>query len=99
MPLAIISATALYYLLEANRFTTRMEGVDRVFARDIVFCLLLLLPLLEAVRRTVGWSLLGVIILFVFYGFAGPYFPGQLAFSGLSLREFTEIMAMSLEGL
>lgn len=99
MPLAIVSATALYYLLEANRFTTRMEGVDPVFARDIVFCLLLLLTLLEAVRRTVGWSLLSVIILFVFYGFAGPYFPGQLAFSGLSLREFTEIMAMSLEGL
>jgi TRAP transporter 4TM/12TM fusion protein len=98
----IISATVstgAYYLLSAARLTERMEGVDPVLPVDIVFGILAVLLLLEGVRRVVGWSLLGVLLAFLVYGFVGNWIPGWLRFSGFGLTEAVEILSMSLNGI
>lgn len=84
---------------EFQRLTERIEGIDAVLAIDIFFCCLLLCALLEGVRRTVGWSLLGVLLLFLLYGFAGSIFPGWLQFSGFTVREGVEILSMTVNGI
>ena len=95
---ATLSAGA-YYLLSARRLTERMEGVDPVLAVDMFFGSLVVLLLLEGVRRVVGWSLLGVLIAFLVYGLVGQWTPGWLRFSGFGLEEAVEILSMSLNGI
>jgi len=98
--LVIIAASALiYYMQDIERLTSRMETVDDVFLYDKVLGLALLIVLLEAVRRVVGWMLLGVIFFFVFYAFAGKWFPGWLAFQGFTFEEMIEILTMSANGV
>ena len=88
-----------YYLADFERLYTRMENVDEVLPRDVVFGTLALALVLEGVRRVVGWSLLGVIAGFVAYGFFGRWFPGWLAFQGFDYPLFIEIMTMATHGI
>ena len=94
-----VASVVIYYVSEFQRLTERIEGIDAVLAIDIFFCCLLLCALLEGVRRTVGWSLLGVLLLFLLYGFAGSIFPGWLQFSGFTVREGVEILSMTVNGI
>lgn len=88
-----------YYLLDFNRLYTRMENVDDVLNRDVLFGVLALGIVFEAARRVVGWSLLWVIIGFVAYGFLGRWFPGWLYFQGFEFRLFIEIVTMATHGI
>lgn len=93
------AAVGAYYLLSAQRLTERMEGVDPVLAVDVLFGLLALTVLLEGVRRAVGWPLLGVLLVFLAYGFLGDWMPGWLSFSGFRVAEAVEILTISLNGI
>lgn len=97
--LAGTMAVLAYYLLELPRLSDRMENVDEVTWYDQVFGVLVLGLLMEAVRRVVGWSLLGVIVAFVAYGFLGPWFPGWLGFQGFEFGLFIEMMTMASHGI
>ena len=82
--LLILASVAIlaYYLIELRRLSDRMENIDDVLNVDLLFGTLLILVLMEAVRRVVGWSLIIVIAVFVAYCFLGPWMPGWLAFQG-----------------
>ncbi len=99
--LAVLTVAGLagFYLLNSGRLGSRMEDVDPIFTQDIIFGGLLVLILLEGVRRTVGWSLLGVILAFLFYATLGPWLPGMAGFSGFRVDQLTEILTMSGNGI
>ncbi|HET9044403.1 MAG TPA: TRAP transporter large permease subunit, partial [Burkholderiales bacterium] len=97
--LAGTAAVLAYYLADFDRLYTRMENVDDVLARDLVFGTLALALILECVRRVVGWSLLWVIAGFVAYAFLGRWFPGWLSFQGFDFPLFIEIMTMATHGI
>jgi TRAP transporter 4TM/12TM fusion protein len=92
-------AATVYYWLRADYLTERMENVDPVFPSDLFFGLLSLVLLCEATRRVLGWNLLSVIVVFVVYGFLGPYLPGWMYFAGFKVPEFVEIMTMAGHGI
>jgi TRAP transporter 4TM/12TM fusion protein len=92
-------AATVYYWLRADYLTERMENVDPVFQSDLLFGLLTLFLLCEATRRVLGWNLLSVIVVFVLYGFAGPYLPSWMHFAGFKIPEFVEIMTMTGHGI
>lgn len=88
-----------HYYTDIPRLETRLEMIDDVlFSDKYAFCVGLLM-LFEAVRRSVGFSLLSVVIVFVIYGFFGPYFPAWTAFDGFSLDTMTELISMQADGL
>lgn len=89
----------LYYLQASTRLIERMENVDPVFPHDMLFGTIVLLLVLEATRRVVGWSLLGVILVFFGYGFLGPWFPGWLKFQGFDPELYIEILTMTGHGI
>lgn len=93
------AGTGAYYLLAARRLTERMEGVDPVLPVDVAFGVVAVAVLAEGVRRAVGWPLLGVIAVFLLYGFTGDWMPGWLRFSGFGLDEAVEILTLSLNGI
>ncbi|MFM8557130.1 MAG: TRAP transporter permease [Betaproteobacteria bacterium] len=97
--LAASAAVLAYYLIELPRLSDRMENVDDVLSVDLLFGSLLLLVLMEAVRRVVGWSLIWVIAAFVAYCFLGPWAPGWLSFQGFEFSLFIEIMTMASHGV
>jgi len=55
------------------------ESVEKLFG------IALLLLILEAVRRTLGWMFVGLIVLFFAYAHWGNYIPGELGHRGIAL--------------
>lgn len=99
---ALLGATAAilaYYLWSWQRLYERMENVDAVLPVDLAMGTLVLLVIAEAVRRTVGWALLWVLIAFVLYGFWGYLLPGWLGFQGFGYELFIEFMTMATHGI
>jgi TRAP-type uncharacterized transport system fused permease subunit len=96
--LVIVVATA-YFMFSVTRLTERMETIDPIFWYDIVIGIAVILVMLEAVRRVVGWMLLGVILAFGAYAFLGSWFPGWLRFQGFALEEMVEILTMTANGV
>ena len=54
---------------------------------------------LEAARRIVGTSIVAVVILFLAYGYFGPYMPGPLAHRGLSMEQMVSHLFFTTEGV
>jgi TRAP transporter 4TM/12TM fusion protein len=97
--LAAVVAVAAYLWVAIPRFETRIDNVSPVFWWDVVFGILLVIVLLEMVRRTVGWILLGVILAFLLYGAFGYVLPGRAGFRGFGLEEYVEILTMTTGGI
>jgi TRAP transporter 4TM/12TM fusion protein len=97
--LAAIATVGFYYWHEMPRLTTRIENVFPVEWYDIAIASILVILLLEAVRRTVGYILLSVIVAFLAYGLFGHNIPGTFGFSAISITEWSEILAMTTSGI
>src|SRR5687767_660248 len=49
----------VYFVTQSERLSARIEAIDPILPLDIAAGAVLLVLLLEGVRRSVGWSLLG----------------------------------------
>ena len=76
MVLAVLGLGASLYL--AYRYQELVN--DFYFLRDESFAIsVIIIPLIvEGLRRTAGWSLVGVLSVFLAYGFVGHLMPGKL---------------------
>ncbi|RXF68497.1 TRAP transporter permease [Hansschlegelia zhihuaiae] len=92
-------ACAVYFYFQGARVAERIEGVDEVFASDYVFGLVLIALLLEASRRVAGNVLMGLAAAFIAYVFLGPYLPGPMGHSGMSLMRFVDLQVLSSQGI
>ena len=66
---------------------------------DIVFGGILILLILEALRRTNGWVLLTVTVSFLLYALFGNYLPAPWTHKGYELSRLVGFMYMTLEGI
>ena len=66
---------------------------------DIVIGVIGVLLVFEATRRTVGWPMLTVALVFLAYAFLGPYMPGILAHRGVSFDELVSHLYFTTEGI
>ncbi len=82
-----------------ERLVTRLHFVDVLQPLDIVSALLLIGLTLEACRRVVGWSLPTLALVFLAYQVAGPWMPGLLRHTGISLSDLSEQQALTVQGL
>lgn len=89
----------IYYWVEFPRLSTRMENVSPVLPIDMVAGSVLVALLFEGVRRTVGWTLVAVLLAFLLYGFFGAWLPGWLSFRGFPFDDAIEIMTMTTTGV
>ena len=81
------------------RIVSRMPFIDKVEMSDKIACALVMIMLLEAVRRIIGLNLLVFIGFFIVYCFAGEYFPGFMKFSGFNYNQFCEMMTLTNNGV
>lgn len=92
-------AIGAYLVSNFERYSTRIPFVHPPTTLDIVCGVALVLILLEACRRIVGWSLTSVAMVFIAYAFVGKHLPGLLAHRGLSLERFVDLQAISVNGI
>ena len=95
--LAIAGAFAGAYLLLFYRELSLRPG--QTTTMDIVVSVMGLVLLLEATRRSVGWPMALLAVLFIAYAMGGPYLPDVLAHKGASVSRLMSHLWLTTEGV
>jgi TRAP transporter 4TM/12TM fusion protein len=93
---AAIAASVLYipWIFEDLAFRVGNPGT-----LDVVMGSILILALLEATRRAMGWPLPVIAIAFMIYALAGPMFPGLLKHAGASWSQLVNHQYLTSQGI
>ncbi|MYN13164.1 TRAP transporter fused permease subunit [Pusillimonas sp. TS35] len=89
-------AIVVYLIAGGDEFTDRNTLPN---AWDIFFGTALILLVLEAMRRTIGWILPAISICFLLYAFLGAYLPQPWTHKGYDIGRVVGFMYMTLEGI
>ena len=89
-------ATIVYALAGGDDFLDRSTAPNNV---DLVMGVALVLLVLEAARRSTGWIMPFVCVLFVAYAMVGPYLPAPWTHRGYDVGRLVGTMYMTLEGV
>src|SRR5688572_1313346 len=89
-------ATAVYLIAGGDDFFDRSILPNDW---DIFFGIVLVVLVLEAMRRTTGWILPVVTACFLAYAFFGPYLPAPWTHKGYEVPRLVGHMYMTLEGI
>jgi TRAP transporter 4TM/12TM fusion protein len=93
---AAVAVSVLYipYIFEDLTFR-----VGNPLPLDVVMGSILIVALLEATRRAMGWPLPLIAIGFMFYALAGPIFPGLLKHAGASWTQLINHQYLTSQGI
>lgn len=98
LPLAIAAAVVTSYAV-INFMEIAQRGAGDPTQVAVVLGVIATLLVLEATRRMVGWALPILAILFLVYGFIGPWMPGPLAHRGFDLDRIAATLFLTDTGL
>ena len=98
--LAISAAISFAWIIYSYpRLVTRYKYVSAITTLDLIFGTIAVITVIEAVRRTLGWILVSITLVFIGYVFIGPYIPGILGFKEIPFKKFIEHIYLLPEGL
>lgn len=98
--LAMLSAAAgVYFVGQADEIARRITLLDPLSRRDVVFASLILVLTIEAMRRTVGMGLTGIVLLFLAYNLWGDRLGGVLGHGQIDYGHFLDITVFTTDGL
>ncbi|WP_158738077.1 TRAP transporter permease [Alteribacillus sp. YIM 98480] len=89
----------VYLLYHSERLTSRNWFVDSFQPLDLWLGIIYILLVIEVSRRTVGKVITLLGVLFIIYGFVGPYNYGLLSHRGLDLNDTVDLLFLSPEGI
>ncbi len=97
---AALSVVVTGYLLVRYEYVvTRFATVHPLEPADFVMAILSILLVLEATRRSIGLALPVTALVFIAYGFLGPYLPGFLNHRGMTLELLLDQTYLTTEGI
>jgi TRAP transporter 4TM/12TM fusion protein len=100
VPLAALCAVIeIYLFINHQRIVGREWYYGPMTIWDFIFGILLMLLLLDAARRVVGWALPIIAIFFCFYGLFGNYFPYPFTIRAPSFRVFLDHMFLTPQAI
>ena len=88
-----------FFLSNTARLDRYAEGISHLTDTDYFICLLLLVTVMEAVRRVVSTSLFIILIMFIGYAWFGEFIPGHLHHPGLNFSEFSDAIMFGNNGV
>lgn len=98
--LAALAAFALGYVAcHYDAITVRQTMVTPLSTLDIIVGVLVIVFLLEITRRSVGWIMSVIAMVFIAYILLGPYLPGVLAHRGFSWADLIDYQVFGLDGI
>src|SRR5712671_1152892 len=89
-------AILVYAIWGGEDFTDRATTPTRL---DVTLGVIFIVLLLEATRRTTGWIMPFVALLFIAYAMAGPYLPPPWTHRGYDLSRLVGHLFITLEGI
>ncbi|RKQ84009.1 TRAP transporter 4TM/12TM fusion protein [Mycolicibacterium mucogenicum 261Sha1.1M5] len=89
-------AVCLYPILFQAQLARRAGAYETL---DWVMGLVLCAVLLEVTRRTVGWFMSVLVLLFMFYAWAGPWFPGVFRHRGATIERLSTHVYLGTDGI
>ena len=92
-------AAFAWVIIDRERIMWRLVYVDPLTWTDLVLGVIAIVVVLEATRRTLGWTLVWMAVAFIVYGLAGPYMPGLLEHKGVTFTTLIEHLYLVPEGL
>jgi len=95
----IAIALALSVLYIPYIFEDLAFRVGNPLPQDVLMGSILLIGLLEATRRAMGWPLPIIAIVFMAYAMFGPYFPGLLKHAGNTWSQVVNHMYLTSQGV
>jgi TRAP transporter 4TM/12TM fusion protein len=95
--IAVAVAVAVMYI--PYIFDDLMFRVGNPLTLDVVMGSILIVGLLEATRRSMGWPLPVIAIGFMAYAMAGPVFPGLLKHAGASWTQLVDHQYLTSQGI
>jgi len=85
-----------YAIIEGDDFTDRAAVPNQW---DVILGLIFIVLVLEAARRTTGWIMPFVSLLFVAYAYFGPYLPEPWTHRGYGFSRLVGHLFITLEGI
>ncbi|MDC7784498.1 TRAP transporter fused permease subunit [Rhodoplanes sp. TEM] len=85
-----------YALMGGEAFTDRAAVPDRL---DVILGVIFIVLLLEATRRTTGWIMPVVAILFIVYALIGPWLPPPWTHRGYTFTRLVGHLFITMEGI
>jgi len=95
--LALLAAAAALYI--AFDYEGIAERMGRPTTRDIVVGIVLVVLLIEAARRALGWALPIIATTFILYSFFSEYMPEIIAFKNASMSKVVSKLTLTTEGI
>lgn len=92
-------AASLYFVAMRGRHELRLPIIDALSSADQAASLVLIVLVLEATRRTIGMTLVTLVLSFLLYGFLGHLLEGPFAHRQLSLEEIIDHLVFTTNGL
>ena len=93
----ILTAVCSIYLL--SRYADIAESGGQTVPLDIVMGLIMMIVVLEAARRSVGFVLALISAIFLIYPFIGPFLPGLLGTRQYSLTRIITLLYTTSDGI
>lgn len=94
--IVLLLAATLYTVLSADRL---MAAQEEPTGADHIVGAFFLLASLEAGRRQIGLSFVGIVLASLAYLYAGPYLPGVLANAGMGLMDIVDHLYVGTNGI
>ena len=89
-------ATIVYALMQGDDFTDRAAVPEQW---DVILGAIFIVLVLEAARRTTGWIMPFVAVLFILYAYFGPSLPPPWTHRGYDLARLVGHLFITLEGI
>jgi TRAP transporter 4TM/12TM fusion protein len=97
--LALAVWSCLHVLLDYDRLMNRIAFSDPLTTSDLLASVALIVVVLEACRRVLGWTLVIVALAFLGYALFGNWIPGYFGHTQFALQDTLETIYLSGEGI
>ncbi|MEQ9125747.1 MAG: TRAP transporter fused permease subunit, partial [Alphaproteobacteria bacterium] len=97
--MALTVAACGYIAVNYEYVLDRFIWFDPLSTLELALASAMTLVLLEAARRTVGWGLVSVVLIFIAYVFVGPYLPDPFWHRGQGGHRLLEQLYLSPDGI
>jgi TRAP transporter 4TM/12TM fusion protein len=86
----------IYAIVGGEDFTDRATTPNRT---DVILGVIFIALLVEATRRSIGWIVPAIAVLFIVYALAGPYLPAPWNHRGYGFNALVGHLFITLEGI
>lgn len=93
------AGVGVYFVIHSERIAVRAVGVDVLTTLDITFGIILVVLVIEATRRTIGFTIIAVALLFIAYALFGHLLDGIWNHYEMGLVEVLDQLAFSFNGV